>query len=84
MDNVSLITMFFLSGLNETRSHRFPLFTLTLLCYCVILLVNICLIATIILDKNLHEPMYILLCFFCSNWILLHLLFSQMKLLSTT
>ncbi|XP_023278846.1 olfactory receptor 4E1-like [Seriola lalandi dorsalis] len=59
--------MFFLSGLNETRSHRFPLFTLTLLCYCVILLVNICLIATIILDKNLHEPMYILLCTFCMN-----------------
>ncbi|XP_022597019.1 olfactory receptor 142-like [Seriola dumerili] len=67
MDNVSLITMFFLSGLNETRNHQFTLFTLTLLCYCMILLVNICLIATIILDKNLHEPMYILLCTFCMN-----------------
>ncbi|XP_056245770.1 olfactory receptor 142-like [Seriola aureovittata] len=67
MDNVSVIRILYLSGLNETRSHRFPLFTLTLLCYCVILLVNICLIATIILDKNLHEPMYILLCTFCMN-----------------
>ncbi|XP_070771148.1 olfactory receptor 11H6-like [Enoplosus armatus] len=67
IDNVSLITMFVLSGLNETRNHRFILFSLTLLCYCVILLVNICLIVTIILDKNLHDPMYILLCTFCMN-----------------
>ncbi|XP_022596760.1 olfactory receptor 11H6-like [Seriola dumerili] len=67
MDNVSVIRILYLSGLNETRNHQFTLFTLTLLCYCVILLVNICLIATIILDKNLHEPMYILLCTFCMN-----------------
>ncbi|XP_070771000.1 olfactory receptor 11H6-like [Enoplosus armatus] len=65
MDNVS--SMFFLSGLNEMKNHRFTLFSLILLCYCVILLVNICLIVTIILDKNLHDPMYILLCTFCMN-----------------
>ncbi|XP_018537817.1 olfactory receptor 2AT4-like [Lates calcarifer] len=67
MDNVSVITILFLSGLNETKNHRFTLFSLTLLCYCVILMVNISLILTIILDKNLHEPMYILLCTFCMN-----------------
>ncbi|XP_069388904.1 olfactory receptor 5AR1-like [Paralichthys olivaceus] len=67
MDNVSVITIFYLSGLNEKMSHRFILFFLSLLCYCVILLVNITLIVTIILDKNLHEPMYILLCAFCMN-----------------
>ncbi|XP_051260395.1 olfactory receptor 142-like [Dicentrarchus labrax] len=67
MDNVSLITIFFLSGLNETKNHRFTLFCLTLLCYCFILLVNLSLIVTIILDKHLHEPMYILLCTFCVN-----------------
>ena len=67
MDNVSQITMFFLSGLNETNNHRFTLFFLTLLCYCVILMVNISVIVTIIMDKNLHEPMYILLCTFCMN-----------------
>ncbi|XP_040003776.1 olfactory receptor 142-like [Xiphias gladius] len=67
VDNVSMISMFFLSGLNETKNHRFTLFCLTLLCYCVILLVNISIIVTIILDKNLHEPMYILLCTFCMN-----------------
>ncbi|KAM7380807.1 hypothetical protein PAMP_004080 [Pampus punctatissimus] len=67
MDNSSLITFFVLSGLNETKNQRFALFFLTLLCYCLILLVNISLIGTIILDKNLHEPMYVLLCTFCMN-----------------
>ncbi|XP_034431094.1 olfactory receptor 1019-like [Hippoglossus hippoglossus] len=67
MDNVSVIKMFYLSGLSETMNYRSVLFSLTLLCYCVILLVNITLIVTIILDKNLHEPMYILLCAFCMN-----------------
>ncbi|XP_036966003.1 olfactory receptor 142-like [Acanthopagrus latus] len=67
MDNVSQIRMFFLLGLNETNNHRFTLFFLTLLCYCVILLVNISVIVTIIMDKNLHEPMYILICTFCMN-----------------
>ncbi|XP_062259047.1 olfactory receptor 1D2-like [Platichthys flesus] len=67
MDNVSVIKVFYLSGLSESMNYRFVLFSLTLLCYCVILLVNIILIVTIILDKNLHEPMYILLCSFCMN-----------------
>ncbi|KAF7656938.1 hypothetical protein LDENG_00034270 [Lucifuga dentata] len=67
MDNVSIITVFTLSGLNEIMNHRTALFYLTLLCYSVILLVNISIIAIIILDKNLHEPMYILLCTFCMN-----------------
>ncbi|XP_040913230.1 olfactory receptor 142-like [Toxotes jaculatrix] len=67
MDNVSVIRILYLSGLNETKNQRFTLFSLTFLCYCIILLVNISLILTIILDKNLHEPMYILLCTFCMN-----------------
>ncbi|XP_053295165.1 olfactory receptor 2AT4-like [Pleuronectes platessa] len=67
MANVSVITIFYLSGLNDKANSRFILFFLSLLCYCFILLVNITLIVTIILDKNLHEPMYILLCAFCMN-----------------
>ncbi|XP_035459834.2 olfactory receptor 11H6-like [Scophthalmus maximus] len=67
MNNVSVITIFYLSGLNDKMNHRLILFSLTLLCYCAILLVNISLILTIISDKNLHEPMYILLCTFCIN-----------------
>ncbi|KAM9851172.1 uncharacterized protein ACBR49_006464 [Aulostomus maculatus] len=59
--------MFFLSGLNETMNYRWFLFCLTLLSYCVVLLVNVSVIAVIILDKNIHEPMYILPCTFCLN-----------------
>ncbi|XP_054471694.1 olfactory receptor 142-like [Anoplopoma fimbria] len=67
MHNFSQVRLFLLSGLNETMNYRVALFSLTLLCYCFIVLVNVALIVTIILDKNMHEPMYILLCTFCMN-----------------
>ncbi|KAM4608662.1 olfactory receptor 2A12-like [Polymixia lowei] len=67
MDNVSEVTVFTLSGLNYTVEHRLTLFSLTLLWYLLILLVNVALIVTIIQDKNLHEPMYIFLCNLCIN-----------------
>ncbi|XP_031733771.1 putative gustatory receptor clone PTE03 [Anarrhichthys ocellatus] len=67
MDNVSRVTSFVLSGLNVTVNYRVALFSLTLLSYCFVVLVNVALIVTIILDKNMHEPMYILLCTFCMN-----------------
>lgn len=67
MDNVSLVTMLTLSGLGETGNYRFTLFAVTLLCYCVIWLVNVTIIVTIILDKSLHQPMYIFLCNLCIN-----------------
>ncbi|KAM7407676.1 hypothetical protein PAMA_003422 [Pampus argenteus] len=67
MDNVSVITMFTLSGLNGTENYRVTLFALTLLCYSVIWLVNVIVIVTIITDKCLHEPMYIFLCNLCIN-----------------
>nr|XP_040057906.1 olfactory receptor 6F1-like [Gasterosteus aculeatus aculeatus] len=67
MDNVSVVRFFILSGLNETNDYRVTLFTFTLLYYCMILFFNISIIMIIILDQNLHEPMYILLCSFCMN-----------------
>ncbi|XP_040004724.1 olfactory receptor 142-like [Xiphias gladius] len=67
MGNASIVRIFILSGLNETIHYRLTLFPLTLLYYCVILFFNISLITIIILDENLHEPMYILLCSFCIN-----------------
>ncbi|XP_030285090.1 olfactory receptor 19-like [Sparus aurata] len=67
MDNVSIVRIFILTGLNETNNYRVALFTLTLLYYCMILFFNLTIIMIIILDKNLHEPMYILLCSFCIN-----------------
>ncbi|XP_041807209.1 olfactory receptor 142-like [Chelmon rostratus] len=67
MDNVSVVRVFMLTGLNETMNYRVALFTFTLLYYCIILFFNISLIMIIILDANLHEPMYILLCTFFIN-----------------
>ncbi|XP_054471793.1 olfactory receptor 4Q2-like [Anoplopoma fimbria] len=59
--------MFTLSGLSGTKNYRVILFALTLLCYCVIWLVNLTIIVTVIVDKKLHEPMYIFICNLCIN-----------------
>ncbi|XP_054471795.1 olfactory receptor 4S2-like [Anoplopoma fimbria] len=67
MDNVSVVRIFILSGLNETYNYRVTLLTFTSLYYCVILFFNISIIMIIILDQNLHEPMYVLLCSLCFN-----------------
>ncbi|XP_067106748.1 olfactory receptor 1D2-like [Osmerus mordax] len=64
-DNASTVTWFTLSGFDEMMEHRATFFSLTLLCYYAIILVNVALILTIILDENLHEPMYIFLCNLC-------------------
>ncbi|XP_070771133.1 olfactory receptor 52D1-like [Enoplosus armatus] len=68
MINATVLSAFSLSGLNDTtEKHRVLLFSVTLLCYSVILLVNCALIVTIILEEKLHEPMYIFLCNLCLN-----------------
>ncbi|XP_037345482.2 olfactory receptor 4E1-like [Pungitius pungitius] len=67
MENVSIVRMFLLSGINETMNYRIAIFSLTLLYYCMILFFNISVIMIIIVDQNMHEPMYILLCSFCMN-----------------
>ncbi|XP_062312143.1 olfactory receptor 10H28-like [Osmerus eperlanus] len=67
MENVSSVTEFTLSGLNEILYYKVTLFCLTLLFYCVIIIVNMTLIVTIIMYKNLHEPMYIFICNLCIN-----------------
>ncbi|XP_040913918.1 olfactory receptor 6N2-like [Toxotes jaculatrix] len=67
MDNVSVLAFFMLSGLNYTVQHRIILFALTLLCYAAIWIVNLVLIITIVVDRKLHEPMYIFLCNLCIN-----------------
>nr|XP_004575519.1 olfactory receptor 6N1-like [Maylandia zebra] len=69
MDNVSVVRMFTLSGFNETMNIRLTIFSLTLMYYCMIILINVSLIVLIVLDENLHEPMYILLSSFCINEI---------------
>ncbi|XP_068429101.1 olfactory receptor 5F1-like [Clinocottus analis] len=65
MKNVSGVTLFTLSGLNFKMEHRITLFFLTLLWYLLIILGNVALIFAIIIDKQLHQPMYIFLCNLC-------------------
>lgn len=67
MSNRSSIVVFSLSGFNATAKYKNTLFALTFLCYFLIIVVNICLILTIIIEKKLHEPMYIFLGSLCFN-----------------
>ncbi|XP_049451109.1 olfactory receptor 4E1-like [Epinephelus fuscoguttatus] len=65
--NMSGVVLFTLSGYSVIVNYRILLFSFSLLCYCLILVVNVSLILTIILDHNLHEPMYVFLCNLCFN-----------------
>ncbi|XP_047225649.1 olfactory receptor 6N1-like [Girardinichthys multiradiatus] len=68
MINATMLGSFTLLGLkNTTAKYRLMLFTLTLLCYTVIILVNVALVLTVILDEKLHKPMNIFLCNLCFN-----------------
>ncbi|XP_062312225.1 olfactory receptor 1D2-like [Osmerus eperlanus] len=67
MENVSSAIEFSLSGFEELLDYRVTLFCLTLLFYCVIIMVNVALTVTITMDRNLHEPMYIFICNLCIN-----------------
>uniref|UniRef100_W5NLP0 Olfactory receptor 142-like n=1 Tax=Lepisosteus oculatus TaxID=7918 RepID=W5NLP0_LEPOC len=62
MENLSSVAIFYLSGLNETRSYKYMSFAFTLLFYLMILFLNLTLIAAVLLEKSLHEPMYIFVC----------------------
>ncbi|XP_056287120.1 olfactory receptor 2G6-like [Pseudoliparis swirei] len=59
--------IFSLSGFSATANYKITLFSLTFLYYCLIICVNMALILTIILDQNLHEPMYAFICNLCMN-----------------
>ncbi|XP_035242298.1 olfactory receptor 4S1-like [Anguilla anguilla] len=68
MEN-SIKILFVLQGLNETMSSKRTYFVVTFLAYLFTISVNLTLIATIILEKTLHEPMLIFLCNLCVNGI---------------
>ncbi|XP_064158359.1 olfactory receptor 8I2-like [Anguilla rostrata] len=69
MDNSTTI-VFVLQRLNETMSSKHTYFAFTLLVYLFTVLANLTLIVTIILERALHEPMFIFLCSLCVNGIL--------------
>lgn len=67
MENVSDVTSFTLSGLDFKLEYRIVFFLLTFLWYIMIVLGNVLLIIVIVVDKKLHQPMYIFLCNLCIN-----------------
>lgn len=67
MENDSGKIIFTLSGLNETRTNKQVFFAFSLLIYICTLLVDLTLIMTIFLERNLHTPMYVFLCSLCLN-----------------
>ncbi|XP_061072150.1 olfactory receptor 5AP2-like [Conger conger] len=69
MENSTEIYFFVLQGLKELMPNKNTYFAVTLLVYLFTLVVNMILIVTIILEKTLHEPMFIFLCSLCINEI---------------
>ncbi|XP_067110530.1 olfactory receptor 10J5-like [Osmerus mordax] len=67
MENVTSQIEFTLSGFSEILDYKLTFFCLTLLFYCVIIMVNVVVIVIITMDRNLHKPMYIFLCSLCVN-----------------
>uniref|UniRef100_W5NLP5 Olfactory receptor n=1 Tax=Lepisosteus oculatus TaxID=7918 RepID=W5NLP5_LEPOC len=65
--NSSDVTVFTLHGLNDTRTNKSIFFTFTVLFYLFIIFFNLILIAAVLLEKSLHEPMYIFICNLCIN-----------------
>lgn len=51
-----------LEGLNVWKSYFYPAFIFLLLSYIFIMLMNVGIAAVILLDKSLHQPMYLLFC----------------------
>ncbi|XP_036379199.1 olfactory receptor 1496-like [Megalops cyprinoides] len=67
MENISYFTIFTLTEPKATKSDKHIYFALSLILYILIIFLNLTLIVTILLQKALHEPMYIFLCNLCIN-----------------
>ncbi|XP_052443590.1 olfactory receptor 52D1-like [Carassius gibelio] len=69
MDNMSYPLLLTLMVPKETKSYRHVYFICFLALYLIILSINIRLVVVIIMEKALHEPMYIFLCHLCINGV---------------
>ncbi|KAI5625642.1 odorant receptor, family E, subfamily 126, member 3, partial [Silurus asotus] len=69
-ENSSVEYMFVIHGLNDTRTNKHIYFAFGLIVYSMTLFINLSITITIILDKTLHEPMYIFICNMFFNGIL--------------
>ncbi|XP_056587736.1 olfactory receptor 1G1-like [Triplophysa dalaica] len=69
MENSSYPVMLTLMVPRESKSYRHIYFTCFLFLYLLILSINVRLISVIIMEKSLHEPMFMFLCNLCVNVI---------------
>ncbi|XP_051959675.1 olfactory receptor 52D1-like [Xyrauchen texanus] len=69
VDNISYPVMLTLMVPKESKSFRHIYFTCFLALYVLILSINFRLALVIIMEKALHEPMYIFLCYMCVNGV---------------
>ncbi|XP_039544297.1 olfactory receptor 5M3-like [Pimephales promelas] len=69
MDNITDFLTYTLMEPTGSKSYRHIYFTCFFFLYCLILFLNICLCVVIVLERALHEPMYIFLCNLCLNGI---------------
>ncbi|XP_018979144.2 olfactory receptor 52D1-like [Cyprinus carpio] len=69
MDNVSYSMILTLMVPKETKSYLHVYFICFLALYLFILSINIRLVMVIIMEKALHEPMYMFLCHVCINGV---------------
>ncbi|XP_065143802.1 olfactory receptor 5K1-like [Paramisgurnus dabryanus] len=67
MDNSSYPVMLTLMVPKESKSFRHIYFTCFLFLYLLILSLNFRLVSVIVMEKSLHEPMYIFMCNLCVN-----------------
>ncbi|XP_055035188.2 olfactory receptor 52D1-like [Misgurnus anguillicaudatus] len=67
MENLTYFATYTLMEPRDSKSYRHLYFTCILFLYIMILFVNIWLIVVIVLERALHEPMYIFLCNLCIN-----------------
>ncbi|XP_056330180.1 odorant receptor 126-5 [Danio aesculapii] len=69
LENESSVSVFKLSGLNETMENRYVLFSFTCLFYPLMVFCNVAVMFTIMSNRKLHEPMYMFICNLCVNGI---------------
>ncbi|XP_048839340.1 olfactory receptor 4M1-like isoform X3 [Brienomyrus brachyistius] len=63
----STVAYITLKALNESRTNRYVIFAFSLQGYIFTLFLNLTIIITVLLEKDLHQPMYIFLCNLCIN-----------------
>ncbi|KAI7795605.1 odorant receptor [Triplophysa rosa] len=67
MDNISTFSSFSLTAFNDSSTSRITIFSFALPGCFLTIFVNSLLILIILLDKVLHQPMYIFVCNLCIN-----------------